>query len=718
MKKNWRKAAMAGFICAAMAIAGPAAVRGAEVPENGQVLVDIPFDDGGTGGFVVYTNGGSCEISNADSALAVDITDCGKLDYANQVYWDGFSLVKDCEYTYSFDISCDIERPVEYRLQLNGGDYHAYLGEWIPVGPDLTHVSVDWVMWDETDPAPRIAFNMGRTPEMNEDPGPHRILIDNVRLEVKDASGASVEAQEEEVILAVDQVGYRPEDEKIFYVPDSAAGDTFAVIRDASGGIVAEGMLGESVYDEASDQYLRRGDFSSLTQTGIFHIEIENETESIVSAPFRVNEDVYGDLFEAAVKMLTMQRCGTALSQETAGEWAHDECHTNKALICGTDEKKDVTGGWHDAGDYGRYVVPGAKTAADLFLAAEFSGDDDLSLLDEALWELDWMLKMQDDEGGVYHKVTCRNFPGSVMPEEETDELVLCPVSAAATADFAAVMAKASRVYKDSDPDFAAKALTAAKKAWSWLEAQDELKGFHNPDDIATGEYPDEDLSDECFWAAAELFLAGETQLENTVKTGVEEFSSKVGPAPELGWDHMTTYALADLAREDAPEDLRLQCASLITEQADTLLDQCEAEVYKTGLGTDFPWGSNMSVANNAVSLMLASNLTGEDKYEKTAQQMLHYLLGSNGLGMSYVTGFGSVYPLSPHHRPSQADGSAVPGMLVGGPNSHLEDPYAQGVLSQKAPALCYADNDASYSTNEVAIYWNSPLIALLSALK
>ena len=716
--RKWRHTAMAAFVCAVSAVAGAGGVRGAEVPEDGQVLVDIPFDDDGTGGFVIYTNGGSCEISNADGALAVDITDCGKLDYANQVYWDGFSLVKDCEYTYSFDISCDIERPVEYRLQLNGGDYHAYLGEWIPVGPDLQHVSVDWVMWDETDPAPRIAFNMGRTTEMSEDPGPHRILIDNIRLEVKDASGAAVQTTEEEAVMAVDQVGYRPEDEKVFYVPDSVAVDTFVVIRDASGGKVTEGTLGEIVYDEASDQYLRRGDFSSLTQTGIFHIEIEDETDRIVSAPFRVNEDVYDELLDAAAKMLTMQRCGTALPKETAGEWAHDECHTGEALVWGTDEKKEVSGGWHDAGDYGRYVVPGAKTAADLFLGAELSGDDALSLLEEARWELDWMLKMQNEDGSVHHKVTCRNFPGSVMPEEETDELVLSPVSAAAAADLAAVMAKASRMYKESDPDFAGSALEAARKAWIWLEAQDELTGFHNPEEIVTGEYPDEDLSDECFWAAAELYLAGETQLEDTVRKELEALPDNPGPIPGLGWDHMTTYALSDLAGGDVPEDMQLKSRTVLTGQADELLEQCEGEVYKTGLGTDFPWGSNMSVANNALSLMLASRLTGDEKYEKTAQQMLHYLLGCNGMGMSYVTGFGTVCPASPHHRPSQAAGSGVPGMLAGGPNSHLEDPYAQGALSGKAPALCYADNDASYSTNEVAIYWNSPLIALLCALK
>ena len=58
-----------------------------------------------------------------------------------------------------------------------------------------------------------------------------------------------------------------------------------------------------------------------------------------------------------------------------------------------------------------------------------------------------------------------------------------------------------------------------------------------------------------------------------------------------------------------------------------------------------------------------------------------------------------------------------MPGMLAGGPDSSLEDPYAKGVLSGQAPAMCYVDNDQSYSTNEVAIYWNSPMIWLLAGL-
>ena len=94
-----------------------------------------------------------------------------------------------------------------------------------------------------------------------------------------------------------------------------------------------------------------------------------------------------------------------------------------------------------------------------------------------------------------------------------------------------------------------------------------------------------------------------------------------------------------------------------------------------------------------------------------------HYALGMNALDKCFVTGFGTNRVLHPHHRPSQSVGTPMPGMLVGGPDSNLEDPYAKGVLSGLAPALCYADNDQSYSCNEITIYWNSPLIYMMTGM-
>ena len=157
--------------------------------------------------------------------------------------------------------------------------------------------------------------------------------------------------------------------------------------------------------------------------------------------------------------MLYLQRCGTAVQDSDFG---HAACHTGIATIYGTNDKIDVSGGWHDAGDYGRYIVPAAKSVADLLYAYDAnpelysdnigipeSGNGIPDILDEVRYELEWMKKMQRADGGVYHKVTCENFPGYVSPEAETAPLIVTPVSTTSTADFCASMALAYEFYKD-----------------------------------------------------------------------------------------------------------------------------------------------------------------------------------------------------------------------------------------------------------------------------
>ena len=770
----------AGLTAVLLSAFPPKEVRAA----SGDEIVHFDFDDGTLDGFETYTEGGECELHNEDGKLTVSITGCGSLDYANQAYRDGFSLEQNCTYNYSFDISCSIDRQVEYRLQLNGGDYHAYLGEKIRAGREPVHVSIDWTMTEESDPAPRLCFNMGYEDDMPQDPGAHTVWIDNISLTVLDDSGTAgaggegpQEGEDGGVLISVNQVGYRPSDTKTAILrytgagapeddlkPDGVHAVTELFAADESGARVLSLSAGELFYDTASGSWMQRADFSALTSPGRYRICAGDDGREVLCEPFKIDEDPYDSLLKDAVRMLYLQRCGTQVSlpdDPDAEPFAHAACHDRPALIYGTDQTRDVSGGWHDAGDYGRYVVPGAKAVADLFLAYDLYGydSDELGIpesgnglpdvLDEARWELDWMLRMQDPEsGGVYHKVSCRSFPGEVMPGEETDELVICPVSVTATLDFAAVMAKASRLYASFDRDFSKTALDAAEKAWEYGAAHEIGEGFHNPSGISTGEYPDTDASDELLWAACELYLAGVLDRED-VSRRLDSFSEH-----GLGWQCVSDYALIDLASLDEPDSVRKcesegrssfdygsgirtgivnnklwfieengsaswkQAEDYLVQYSEQLMRQAENDGYFLTLGGDYPWGSNMAAANHGIILGTTGRLSGEKSCITCAKQNLDYLLGANPAGYCYVTGYGAFSPEHPHHRPSQAAGTAMKGMLVGGPDSHLEDPYAQNVLAKMAPALCYADNSQSYSTNETAIYWNSPLIALLALIR
>ena len=691
--------------------------------KDGDVLVDINFDDNDVDGFMKYTNGGSFEMSAVDGELVVDITNCGGLDYANQIFWDGFALSKNCVYTYSFDVHSDIERKFEYRLQINGGDYHAYQGEKIDIGPDVTNFSVDFEMTEESDPAPRIVFNMGKMEDMTADPGEHNIYIDNIKLEVKDASNAiEVAALPSYVNVAVNQMGYKPGDEKIAVVKSDRTDEEEFIVCDASTNeTVYAGKLGDVIHDYGADLDVRQADFSALKTAGEYYVF----TEEGASYKFKIEDNPYADIYKDSVLMLTRQRCGEKLDASLAGDFAHDACHTGEAVVYDDQSKsKDVSGGWHDAGDYGKYVVAGAVTIADLMLAYEDFGveADDMGIpesgngvpdiLDEARYELDWMLKMQDEEtGGVYHKVSTLVFPETIMPQDDTEQLYLAPISATATGDFAAIMAKASVVYKDIDPDFSAKALDAAKKAWDYLDSLDAYKSYRNPKEITTGEYPDDKITDERYWAAAELYLAGETDRAADAKTLGADDTLMEG----LGWADIAYYADYDLAKCD-DKDLSELGKKHILDSVNEKVEQSKKTGYNLCFGSNFYWGSNMGVGNDGELLYMAYKITGDEQYKTLAKHQLDYLLGTNALGYCFVSGYGTLYPENPHHRPSQSVGKAMIGMLAGGPDKNMEDPYAIAVLGEESPAMSYVDNAQSYSTNEVTIYWNSPLIYLLAA--
>lgn len=693
--------------------------------EEGSDAIGINFDDNDLHGFTTFAEGGVFDIEAKGGACEVNISGIGTAEHGCQVYFDGFAMANGCKYRMCFDITSSVERMFEWRIQLNGGDYHAYASDRVNIGPETVSVDYEFTMEDTSDPAPRLAFNLGKY-EGFEDIGAHTVTIDNVSLFVVDGSNAEViKGCPVPIQVKVNQIGYKPDDVKSVLVtsPDD---EKFKVVNVSTNETVYIGTYSAAAFDPAMGTSVRIGDFSEVTAPGTYQII---SSPSGASYEFDIGDGLYDDIYKDVVLMLYNQRCGTKLEASVSGDFAHDACHTQEATVYGDTSGKtyDVSGGWHDAGDYGRYVVPGAKTVEDLFLAYEDfdytaddigipeSGNGVPDLLDEARYELEWMLKMQDEAtGGVYHKVTGLTFPGMVLATEETEDMVLAPISYAATADFVAVMAKASVNYAQYDQAFANTCLAAAKKGYDFMKANPDMGGFKNPDEILTGEYPDVGLTDETFWAAAELYLA--TLDDGYLADTKEAIDTKYNTG--LGWAGIGGYALYDLAKaEGIDSGLQSNAKEKFLAVAHKKLSSCQTSHIFIGIET-YPWGSNMVVAGDGMYLLMASKLEDDPAYLEYAQKQRDYIFGFNGTGYCYVTGYGDLSPQDTHHRPSQALGKTMPGMLVGGADENLEDPYASAVLYGKPGALAYVDNSQSFSCNEITIYWNSPLIYLMTGLQ
>lgn len=686
---------------------------------------DFSQDQKGWGSFL-SAGTGTFAVENEQGVLKV--IDSGSYDYSVQLYYDGFKLQQGGVYSLEFDASCNEPREMEARVQINGGDYHAYASQLVELKTDTAHYSIEFEMKDPTDLAPRLCFNCGTIGDNSMKD--QQIIFDNVTLTLVDGSGI-VKDDSEKVMKSINlnQLGYRPDDIKkiIFNTTDeSKVMDSSYDIVDESGTVVFTGEITgkmKNVFAKETNYY---GDFSKLTKEGTYKIVTENNGESY---EFTISNSVYDKAFDDVIHMLYLQRCGCEITKSYGLEFAHSECHTDKAIIYNTDKEIDVSGGWHDAGDYGRYISAGAKAVADLLIAYDennqaFSDNSNIpesgngipDVLDEVRYELEWMLKMQESSnGGVYHKVTGKNFPGEVLPEEETDTMYVSPISLTATGDFAAVMAMAYETYLTIDEKFAKQCLKAGEYAYDYLIENESINGFKNPKDIVTGEYQDKKDIDERYWAACQLYKA--TGSSKYKKTAEEYIASNEFDG--FGWANVGGYG--NLAYLNTSHETDAKLKSKITDeiivQADSLVSLSKSNGYGISMSYKYIWGSNMEVLNNAMLLIQAHKLSNNETYLNYAYEHLYYIFGANPNSISFVTGYGTVSPKNTHHRPSMVVGSSMPGMLVGGTNSCLEDPYAKNVLADTPAAKCYADNAQCYSCNEVTIYWNSILIYVMSQL-
>ncbi len=516
--------------------------------------------------------------------------------------------------------------------------------------------------------------------------------------------------------IFINQVGYLTFDVKKVFVSPSARGNSeeFAIIEKSSGNVVFTGVLIAAPNDSESGGGYFTGDFSSVQKAGEYFVSIAgNESFS-----FRIADDVYDQLALSTLKYFTDSRCGQGI------------CHTGIAEVYGSGEKKNVQGGWHDAGDYGRYIVAGSKAVMDLLLAYKKCPDklNNFDLLEEVRFELEWMLQMQREDGAVYHKISCYNFCPFIMPQDEKDQLVLAPVSTAATADFAGCLAYASGFYKAKYPDFARKLLESAVKAQAYLFSHDD-EIYINPPEITTGGYGDRDVRDERYFALCSLFAAtgDKNYLSHALK--IREDKKKEEPDPKhpwncgwqegFGWPFVSGYGTeALLGNEDLlSEELIKEIHSGIIAQAEDLLKNCTNSSFNYCSKMVF-WGSNGLICDLAHILLLAYDFTGREEFKNAAKAQIDYILGCNPLNYCYVTGTGTKRVINPHHRPSGASKKVYPGMLAGGPCAGLLDAYAKEHLSGLPPLKCYADAQPSYSTNEVAIYWNSAFVYVLARIR
>ena len=548
--------------------------------------------------------------------------------------------------------------------------------------------------------------------------------------------------------ICLDQVGFYPKAAKMAMVIGPVNSELFFVIGRDNPDTVFRGLLSASRNSLNSSLLIRVADFSALTQEGFYRLVLPG---SAASFPFQIAQNVHHRMAVAVLKAFYFQRASMGLEEEYAGKWTRKAGHPDDAVLIhpsAASAKRQagslisVPGGWYDAGDYNKYIVNSGISTFTLLAAYEdFSAyfatvhtrippyvKPIPDILNEALYNLRWMLSMQDPEdGGVYHKCTNADFDAMVMPEAARKPRYVVQKSTAATLDLAAVAAQAARIFasfKKELPGFSDSCLVVAEKAWSWAELHPDLIYDQNAMNrlfgpkINTGAYGDKKLSDEWFWAAAELYIITGNQ---RYKATLEKYKDEPFGLPS--WSETGLLGYYDLLQSKQNLGLPVEKDSFRTRlihMADRYILAAKQNAFLTVMGgrkSDYNWGSNSNAANQGILLIKVYMLTRNPLYLDAALGNLEYLCGRNATGYCFITGIGSFSTMHPHHRPSVADGipEPIPGLLAGGPNPGEQDhcPYVY-----HEPERAYMDTDCAYASNEIAINWNAPMVYLANAIE
>lgn len=704
------------------------------------------------------------------NASLVDGRGCIDVPAGTAAYQAGIEqevpMVEGETYAFSYEALTSPATAANVKIVIQGGPEINY-AEFLPGKKDKLNpepASFDYTFTANRDYAgAKVAFQQDIVNE-----AAYRLCIDNVSL----TGGAEAEPYVPDTgpAVRVNQVGYLPDGPKQATVVAEATTPQPWVLRDGQGKTVRTGETRPRGVEDSAGVNVHTIAFDSFNRVGAgYTLSVGDQT----SYPFKIAADLYADLREQSKTFYYTNRSGLAIDDELAPGYGRKAGHVqvapnkgDKAVPClplddpsqalydepwtckGT---RDLTGGWYDAGDHGKYVVNAGISVSQLMAEYERTltgradpaayADGTLSipeadngvpdLLDEVRWELDWMLKMQVPTGQEYagmanHKMSDADWTGlPLAPAEDPQPRMLFRPSTAATLNLAASAAQGARLFSDVDSRYAASLLRASRTAYLAAKKTPDLYApaadsavDPNP---GSGPYEDDDVSDEFYWAAAELYLStGRPTYRDDVMASEQHTATVFGDGG-FDWQSVGGFARLELATVPSklPDADRVKAS--VTKAADRYLAIQRGEHFGQAYSPkdgNWTWGSNSAVLNNMQVIGTAYDLSGERKYADAVLRSADYIFGRNALNNSYVTGWGSTYSNNQHSRWYAASlDPRLPhppkGTVAGGPNSTAAttgDPVAEGTLPGCVDQFCYVDEIGAWSVNEITINWNSAL--------
>jgi endoglucanase len=517
--------------------------------------------------------------------------------------------------------------------------------------------------------------------------------------------------------IRINQVGYETFDNKSAFVlsNNDLKNERFEIIDEQTQQKVYSGIIITTTSGYAEFKYLYKIDFSDLSDKGTYRIKLKGR----YSHKFKIGENLFEHIPKKLLNFFHVQRCGFTNPS------LHEPCHGSDShiLISGKDTIRtphDVTGGWHDAGDYTKFLNTIAYSTYTMLFSYEFNKsyfefDENKNsvpdILEEAKIGLDWLLRAYRNEGSLVLQVQDLkdHTVGWRLPENDTlrfDRPGYVGLGKNSIGIYTATLALAAKIWKErfSSIDFSNECLTRAENIFS-------LRNKVNDIDSSTVAYIDNSYKGKLSLGAIELFrLTNQQKFLEIAK----EFALDEGPNYWWSYSEISDYTFYRLAEFDST------FTTLIKNSLNHFQNQMNERPFNSA--AEFYWGSNHTLLGIALKHILLNKITKTQDSRELAVNQVDYILGKNPWGISFVGGIGSRYSRDLHHQISHILKRRLPGGFAAGPvkKEILENyniPYESEDKFKvfQTDEAVYRDDRMDYVTNEPTIIANATGIFVFS---
>lgn len=527
---------------------------------------------------------------------------------------------------------------------------------------------------------------------------------------------SSAPVLQEDVFIRVNQVGYLPDQVKlgVVFARKPVHATEFVLIDAKTREEKFRNTLSENKGSWGNFGFHYYADFTGFRQNGSYILEIGGKKSPV----FRLSKAIYANIVDSLLEFLTVQRCGAT------NPLLHKNCHIyDSPSVVGDDEgaKADVTGGWHDAGDYVKFLNTSAFTTYMLLLAYETNGKNLQSdrnhngvpdVLEEARIGIDWLLRCNYKGTSLINQVQdSRDHDQSWrLPENDSlkyDRPAFKGIGKNLIGIYSATLALASRIWRDNfhDQEFANKLLNTAQKFYAIRNKVPDI------DQTTSGMYVDHAYKAKLALGAIELYKATNRP---EYLTDAKLLASTIQPDFWWSWGDINGLAFYRIApfSPELKDNLEKNLIQFNTTRKQNIFSE----------GTSYTWGTTHTFLGIALQSMFWKQISGTARYDSLASAQVDYVLGNNPWGVSFIANFGTRTTKHFHSQVAYFNHGYLPGAIAAGPVP--KEALKNFVIKREdmtfdefnSADVKYYDDRMDYLTNEPTIVTNATAIFLFSS--